>query len=74
LHDLIGNTHDLGVVGLQHDHVSYRDNLLVACPKGAGFLRFVAQALNGVHELLWLVEKSLAQFHSPVQVRIHLGD
>jgi hypothetical protein len=71
---LIGHRDDLSHIRLHHHHVCHRNNLLGVGLKGAGFLGLGAQRLNGIHQLLRLIDERLAQSYRPLQVRIHLRD
>jgi hypothetical protein len=64
----------LGIVGLHHNYIGDRYNLLVRGTKRAGLLRLCPQSLDRVHQFLGLIQKRLTQFRRPVQVGVHFGD
>ncbi len=74
LHDRVGHINDLLLGGLLDDRVGDDDHLLRSGFEHAGGIRLGAQGLDGVHQLLLLVEERLTQIHRPGELIIHRLD
>jgi hypothetical protein len=70
----LGHGRDLSYVGLQHYDICDRDDLLLRCFEVAQLLSFAAEFLDCIHQLLGLVNESLAQLNGPGQILVHFGD
>jgi hypothetical protein len=74
LDDLFGHVDDLRHIGLLHDNVRDRNDLLVGSFKGAYLLSLGSEVLDGVHHFFRLINESLAEIQGPSQVLVHFGD